>query len=103
MTMKQMKQLQMKLKTFNNMQKKFIYSIFCSLALLTFESNAQETVYPAPAQKGVSAISHATIHVGNGTTLTDANLVFENGKIKAVGKVEIPANAHIIDASTYFM
>lgn len=98
MTMKQMKQLQMKLKTFNNMQKKFIYSIFCSLALLTFESNAQETVYPAPAQKGVSAISHATIHVGNGTTLTDANLVFENGKIKAVGKVEIPANAHIIDA-----
>ena len=96
--MKQMKQILMKLKIFNKMQKKFIYSVLCSLALLTFESNAQETVYPAPAQKGISVITHATIHLGNGNALTDAHVVFENGKIKAVGKVDVPANANVIDA-----
>ncbi|MEY2792331.1 MAG: hypothetical protein RJA76_323 [Bacteroidota bacterium] len=80
------------------MQKNFIYSIVISFALLTLESKAQETIYPAPAHLGTTAITHATIHIGNGAVLNDANLIFENGKIKAVGQIAIPANASIIDA-----
>jgi imidazolonepropionase-like amidohydrolase len=93
-----MKKLLLKLKLSNKMQKKLFLSILCSLALWSNESRAQENVYPAPAQKGVTAITHATIHVGNGTVLEDASIVFENGKIKSVGKADVPANATIIDA-----
>ncbi len=81
------------------MQKKLILPIFFLLAALTFESNAQETIYPTPAQKGISVIFHATIHVGNGSVLPDASILFENGKIKAVGQVIVPSNANIIDAT----
>ncbi len=81
------------------MQKKFIYTILFSLALSVFEAKAQETIYPAPAQMGITAITHATIHVGNGNVLTDANVVFQNGKITGVGQVSIPANANIINAN----
>ena len=61
------------------MQKKYL-SIF-ALALLGLTASAQDNVYPAAIQKGVTVISHATVHVGNGTTLTDASIAFENGKI----------------------
>ena len=80
------------------MQKKLKLSILSILAFWTVESKAQENVYPAPAQKGIVAISNATIHVGNGQVLPESNIVFENGKITAVGKVVIPANATVIEA-----
>jgi imidazolonepropionase-like amidohydrolase len=70
------------------------------LLITTATVNAQETVYPAPAQQGTIALTHATIHVGNGNVLQDAMIVFGNGKIMSVGPTEpIKDNARIIDCS----
>jgi imidazolonepropionase-like amidohydrolase len=79
------------------MQKKYL-SIF-ALALLGLTASAQDNVYPAAKQKGVTVITHATVHVGNGTTLTDASIAFENGKIIGVGNVVIPTGAKVIDGT----
>jgi len=79
------------------MQKKYLSII--ALALLGVTASAQDNVYPAAAQKGVTVITHATVHIGNGTTLTDASVSFENGKITGVGNVTVPAGANVIDAS----
>lgn len=79
------------------MQKKYL-SIF-ALALLGLTASAQDNVYPAAIQKGVIVITHATVHVGNGTTLTDASVAFENGKIIGVGNVAVPAGAKVIDGT----
>ena len=46
---------------------------------------AQETVYPAPAQKETITLTNATIHVGNGQVITNGNVVITNGKITEVG------------------
>lgn len=79
------------------MQKKHL-SIF-ALALLGLTASAQDNVYPAAKQKGVTAITHTTVHIGNGTTLTDATVAFENGKITGVGNVAVPAGATVIDGT----
>lgn len=79
------------------MHKKYL-SIF-ALALLGITARAQDNVYPALPQKGTIIITHATVHVGNGTTLTDASVAFENGKITGVGNVTIPAGATVIDGT----
>lgn len=79
------------------MQKKYL-SIF-ALALLGLTASAQDNVYPAAKQKGVTAITHTTVHIGNGTTLTDATVAFENGKITGVGNVAVPAGATVIDGT----
>lgn len=82
------------------MQKKYSNIWVLSLALLSITARAQETIYPTSAQKGVTVITHATIHVGNGSILKDASVAFENGKIIAVGNnVTVPAGATIVDAS----
>ncbi len=82
------------------MQKKYTSILLLSLALLTKVTSAQETIYPVGPQQGTTAITHATIHVGNGTVLNDATIVFEKGKITAVGTgVTAPANATVIDAT----
>lgn len=76
--------------------------IFLSILLLATIAivNAQETVYPAPAQEGNIALTHATIHIGNGEVLQDAMIVFANGKIVSVGPTEpIKDNAKVIDCS----
>jgi imidazolonepropionase-like amidohydrolase len=79
------------------MQKKYL-SIF-ALALLGLTASAQDNVYPAATQKGVTVITHTTVHIGNGTTLTDATVAFENGKIIGVGNIAIPAGAKEIDGT----
>ena len=79
------------------MQKKYL-SIF-ALALLGLTASAQDNVYPAPKQSGVTVITHTTVHVGNGTTLTNATIAFENGKITGVGNVAVPAGATVIDGT----
>ena len=79
------------------MQKKYL-SIF-ALALLGLTASAQDNVYPAAKQKGLIVITHTTVHVGNGSTLTDASVAFENGKITAVGNVTVPAGATVIDGT----
>jgi len=82
------------------MQKKNLTIIVLSLAFIYTSAKAQENVYPAVAQKGTTIITHATIHVGNGSILNDASVVFVNGKIKEVGNnITAPADATMIDAT----
>lgn len=64
--------------------KKYI-SYFIALILFTQVCKAQETIYPAPEQKGSFYITHATIHVGNGQVINDGTIKVTNGKIEAVG------------------
>jgi len=64
------------------------------------KTNAQETIYPAPAQSGNIVLTHATIHIGNGQVLQDAMILFRDGKIMSVGPTEpIKDNAKVIDCS----
>ena len=82
------------------MQKKYSSLFILSLALLCKVTSAQETIYPAVAQQGTTAITHATVHVGNGTVLNDATVVFEKGKITAVGTgLATPVGANVVDGT----
>ena len=61
---------------------------------------AQETVYPAPAQKEAIVLVHATIHIGNGDVIEDGMITFSNGKIVQVSKYAAPpSNTKVIDCS----
>src|SRR6478609_7181600 len=78
--------------------KKILLSI-CLLATI-ITAKAQETVYPAPPQQTTIALTHATIHVGNGQVIEDGMIVFSNGKIMSVGPTEpIKDNAKVIDCN----
>ena len=82
------------------MQRKYSTLFILSLALFSTTARAQETVYPVVKQQGVTAITHATVHIGNGTVLNDATVVFENGKITKVGVgLTAPTGATVVDAS----
>ncbi len=82
------------------MQKKYSSLFILSLALLCKVTSAQETIYPAGPQQGATAITHANVHVGNGTVLNDATVIFEKGKITAVGSgLAAPTNAKIVDGT----
>ena len=82
------------------MQRKYSTIFILSLALFSITARAQETVYPVVKQQGATAITHATVHIGNGTVLNDATVVFENGKITKVGVgIIAPAGATIVDAT----
>lgn len=71
-----------------------LYSLIISGSLL-----AQETVYPAPAQTVVIALTGATIHVGNGDVIENGTLVFEKGKITAIGSIQAPQGATLINCT----
>ncbi|WP_439504791.1 amidohydrolase family protein [Sediminibacterium sp.] len=72
-----------------------------TLLLLVGVSYAQETVYPATSQKGVTFIKNGTIHVGNGTVIEKATIKINNGKIEEVGTdIAIPqGNVQVVDAT----
>lgn len=54
---------------------------------------------PAPAQSTPILITGATIHVGDGSVIENGSILFDKGKIVAVGtNVNAPANAKKIDA-----
>lgn len=76
--------------------KKLFLAIFL---ISSIKLSAQETVYPAPKQMGVTVITNATIHVGNGTVLNNASIEIREGKITQVGtNVTAPPGATIVDA-----
>ncbi len=58
--------------------------IICCLYISSTVS-AQENMHPTPAQTNPVIIRNATIHVGNGKIMNDGYIVFEKGKITAVG------------------
>lgn len=72
----------------------FLFSIIISVP-----SFSQSNVLPAPAQNGTIALTHATIHVGNGDIVNDGTIVFSNGKIISVNNNAAPSDAKIIDCS----
>lgn len=72
----------------------YIYSILMLCCSLTF---AQQT--PANKQTQAITITGATIHVGNGTVIENGTVVFENGKIQAVGNSSTATKGNVIDAS----
>jgi imidazolonepropionase-like amidohydrolase len=65
--------------------------------MIAFSVAAQQT--PAPAQKGAITITGATAHIGNGTIIENATLVFENGIITAIGASGITPKGMTIDAT----
>lgn len=78
-------------------KKLFSITAMMFAGLLAF---SQDNVYPAPAQSGTIAVTNATIHVGNGTVIEKGTIVFNEGKITAVGSnATVPAGATVIDAS----
>jgi len=57
---------------------------------------AQQT--PAPKQTETITITGATAHVGNGSVISNSVLVFENGKITAIGDSNTPTKGKVINA-----
>ena len=76
--------------------KKFISFI---LLLSAIKGTSQPNVLPAVPQSGAIALTHATLHVGNGDVIEDATIVFLNGKITSVGKNVPTGDAKTIDCS----
>ncbi|NNE06961.1 MAG: amidohydrolase, partial [Gemmatimonadetes bacterium] len=69
------------------------------LACLATFAGAHDQI-PAPPQTEPIAIVNATIHTGNGPAIQSGVLLFENGKITAVGNaLRIPADLKQIDAT----
>ncbi|GGD57492.1 amidohydrolase family protein [Muriicola marianensis] len=59
---------------------------YIALALfIGFYQNTSGQQTPAPAQSEVISVTGATAHIGDGTVIENCTLVFENGKISALG------------------
>ncbi|MFT4942509.1 MAG: imidazolonepropionase-like amidohydrolase [Candidatus Paceibacteria bacterium] len=67
------------------------------MAMVGFSVAAQQT--PAPAQRGAITITGATVHIGNGSTIKNATLIFENGIITAIGASSISVKGTVINAA----
>lgn len=78
------------------MKKHFLYLLFAMVAANAF---SQPLILPAPVQATTIALTHATIHVGNGSVIADGTIVFSNGKIISVGTSGPSADAKVIDCS----
>src|ERR1043165_10186161 len=62
-------------------------------------ARASDTM-PAPPQTKPGAVKGATIHPVTGPEIADGTIVFENGKITAIGKdAAIPAGAEVIEGN----
>lgn len=74
--------------------KKVDYILILTLAF-TLQVHSQQT--PAPAQKEAISITGATVHIGDGTAIENATIVFEDGKITALG-ADAAIKGEVIDA-----
>ena len=72
--------------------------LFLSI-IISANSFSQPNVLPAAVQSGTIALTHATIHVGNGDVINDGIIVFSNGKIISVNNNAAPSDAKVIDCS----
>src|SRR5210317_139197 len=78
-----------------NPMKSYITSIFILLLCL---STAWGQQTPAVAQSETISITGATLHLGNGETVTNGTVTFTDGKITAIG-AGLEASGRVIDAS----
>jgi imidazolonepropionase-like amidohydrolase len=69
-----------------------ILTVFISSAAF-----AQENVYPVKNQTEKITLANATVHVGNGTVITNGYVTFDGGKITAVGDGNAPLGGRVID------
>jgi len=74
--------------------------IIIGFLITTIICFAQETVYPATENKGITFIKNATIHVGDGKVIENGIIKISNGKIEQVGTdIPIPAgDVAVVDA-----
>jgi imidazolonepropionase-like amidohydrolase len=74
---------------------------FGGLLLSAFFTYGQANISPALAQLKPVVVTGGTIHVGNGQVINNGYIVFDKGKITAVGEGSVPntAGADIIDAT----
>jgi imidazolonepropionase-like amidohydrolase len=80
------------------MKKSFLYIGVLTL-LLSKATVAQDDVYPAAKQTKKTAITNATVHVGNGNVIENGTVVFDNGKITYAGAASgAPSAETTIDA-----
>ena len=80
------------------MKKSFLYISVLAL-LLSKAMVAQDDVYPAAKQAKKTAITNATVHVGNGNVIENGTVVFDNGKITYAGATAgAPSAETTIDA-----
>ena len=78
--------------------KRIFFNISC-LLLVCMAGQSQDDVYAVPAAGGVSFITNATIHVGNGQVINNGTIKINNGKIEQVGtNISVPADAKVTDA-----
>src|SRR4051794_14323490 len=69
------------------------------LAITLSNAFSQENVLPANAQQGTIALTHGTIHIGNGQVINDGTIVFTNGKITSVGTSAPASDAKVFDCT----
>ncbi|HRD56661.1 MAG TPA: amidohydrolase family protein [Ferruginibacter sp.] len=76
------------------------FSLIIAFAVVS-TAMAQETVYPAPAYKGLLFIKNGNVHVGNGQVLPNTTIKINNGKIESLGtNLPIPMDdVKVIDAT----
>jgi len=71
--------------------------LVAAVFLLGATASAQQT--PAAAQAAAYTITGATAHVGNGTVIENATIVFENGKISIIQSGGTATKGEVINAS----
>jgi len=79
------------------MKKIFYISLF-AFAMFAFQAEAQPSDPPAKAQAETISITGITAHIGNGTVIPNATLVFEKGKITQIG-TNVSPTGRVIDAN----
>lgn len=78
---------------------RYLYISLLLAALLPAAAPAQVSPAPAPPQSGPILLRNATLHLGNGQVIGRGDLLFEKGVITAVGTVQAPPQARIVDLS----
>lgn len=73
--------------------------VFVIIAILSSHFVFAQRPSPGPKQDKPICVKGATLHIGNGQVLQNADILFDNGKITFVGPNANAANAQIIDAS----
>ncbi len=71
--------------------------LITQMLVLSVAIFAQDDVYPAKPQTEKITLANATVHVGNGTVITNGFVTFENGKITAVGASAPAAPGKVVD------
>ena len=72
------------------------YNLVILLFAVCLSTMAQQT--PAPEQSEAITVTGVIAHIGNGTVIDNCSIVFENGKITAIGS-SVTAKGKTIDAA----